>query len=168
MHGWPWSKDATIGSCTKSDCQWKNSPKQWGSKCPSSGCWFQSIHSEAFCFIRNQPLHLMNTSNKHLKLRELTSNIPGLEKTWIPACSWGKHFSHFACPGPLLAVLVNDFVRGWLAWILPCPLGKLLARKENLVVPDHWMGIFSSPANSILFMYFPTANNFNPFLQTQQ
>ena len=25
------------------------------------------------------------------------------------------------------------------------------------------MGIFSSPANSILFMYFPTANNFNPF-----
>ena len=25
------------------------------------------------------------------------------------------------------------------------------------------MGIFSSPANSILFMYFPTTNNFNPF-----
>ena len=25
------------------------------------------------------------------------------------------------------------------------------------------MGFFSSPANIILFMYFPTANNFNPF-----
>ena len=41
---------------------------------------------------------------------------------------------------------------------------KVLAQQENLVVPGYWMGIFSSPANSILFMYFPTTNNyFNPF-----
>ena len=37
----------------------------------------------------------------------------------------GKQLSHFTCPGPLLLVLVNDFIQGRLAWILVHWLSEL-------------------------------------------
>ena len=39
------------------------------------------------------------------------------KKTWIPVCPFSKQFSHVASSHFLL-VLVNNFVRGWLAYTL--------------------------------------------------
>ena len=47
------------------------------------------------------------------------------------ACPLGKQLFHFACPGPLLLVVVNDFVGVPLAWTLAdwaSELQKLLAQ----------------------------------------
>ena len=69
-------------------------------------------------------------------------HMQGWLKTWIPVCPSGKRISHFACPGPLLAHLVSNIVRGWLActlahwaseqgslktWIPVCPSGKQIS-----------------------------------------
>ena len=70
------------------------------------------------------------------------------------ACPLDKQLSHFACLGSIdfLLVLVNDFVRGCLAWTLPhwaSELQKLLAQQENLLVQDYRMGFFSSPVTML-------------------
>ena len=55
--------------------------------------------------------------------------------------------------GHFLLILVNGFgTAGWLAWTVAhwaSKLEKLLAQQENLLVPDYWMGIFSSPDLSL-------------------
>ena len=58
----------------------------------------------------------------------------GLEKTWIPTCSWDKYLLKFACPWQVLVCPFNDLVDGWLAWSLAhwaSASVKLLAQKEN-------------------------------------
>ena len=40
-----------------------------------------------------------------LPLFVIKAQSKGLEKNFIPACPLGKQLSHFACPGPLLALL---------------------------------------------------------------
>ena len=53
------------------------------------------------------------------KQKESTQDPECSKKNSISAFPLGKQFSHFTCPGQLLACLsYNDFVRWWLAWTL--------------------------------------------------
>ena len=65
----------------------------------------------------------------------------GLDEKWIQAyISWEGNSQILLAWRHFLLVLVNDYFKGWLASD-SCPLGK----QENLLVPDYWTGLFSSP-----------------------
>ena len=60
----------------------------------------------------------------------------------IPTCSLGKQLSHLSCQHLFLLVLVNDLLKGWLAWTLEHL--KVLSYQENLMILGYWTGLFSS------------------------
>ena len=74
-------------------------------------------------------------------------SFPGLErKLEIQHVLWASSLAILLSQGRFLLDVVNDFVRGWLAWTLAHLASKLklLAQQENLLVPVYGTGMFSS------------------------
>ena len=67
------------------------------------------------------------------------------KKPWIPAFPLGISSTTVCLPsqGNFMLVLVNDFIKIWLAWILThwaSEFQKVLVHQENLLVPDYRTG----------------------------
>ena len=78
----------------------------------------------------------------------LHKTMQGSKKTWIPACPLGKQLSHLLVCGHFLLLLVNDFVRGWLAWtrlqlLKPLPKYECYLKSDELSFAKNFIHISS-------------------------
>ena len=74
------------------------------------------------------------------------------QKKYFQLVLWASISHILLAQGRLFLILVNNFVRGWLAWTLvrwSSVLQKLLAQQEYLLVQDYQTGLFSSPVGHI-------------------
>lgn len=75
--------------------------------------------------------------------------IQGSKKLEFQLVLWASNSRISLSRGQFLLVLVYVFVRGWLSW----SKWAIKVTWKNLLVPDYWTGIFSSPARYVRVCY---------------